>query len=134
MRQRPFFRRTSSAAIIVIGAVGLTGCARTGPRTTSGNAASPIPLRVDNRYRADVVIFVARAGDDVRFRLGTVNAARSASLLIPARFVGEPAGVQLIADPVGGTPLRSERITVVAGSRVEWTLESGLQRSMIAVY
>ena len=95
--------------------------------------STPVPLRVDNRYRADVVVYAVRGS--VRSRLGTVTAAATSTLAIPVRFVGDPAGLVLVADPVGDrTSLQSERIIVRNGQRVEWSLESSFARSSIAVY
>lgn len=92
------------------------------------------PLTVVNRYRADVVVFVARVGEGVLTRLGTVAAAGRARFALPERFVGDPAGVYLVADPIGAGRMASERVLVGPRQRMEWTLESGLERSMLAVY
>jgi hypothetical protein len=93
---------------------------------------APAPLRVDNHYRADVVVSLLHNG--VRARLGTVVTAGTGNFRIPASYVDDPGGFYVIADPVGGTPLRSERIVVREGERVVWTLESDLTRSSLGIY
>jgi hypothetical protein len=105
------------------------------PEADSTRAArpAPVPLRVDNRYRADVVIYALRG--TARVRLGTVTSAATGSLVIPATFVNDPGGLVLVADPVGGrTSLQSERFIVRTGQRVEWSLESSFARSSLGVY
>jgi hypothetical protein len=94
---------------------------------------APVPLRVDNRYRADVVIYAVRGA--VRSRLGTVTTAATGSLTIPAAFVNDPGGLVLVADPVGGrTALQSERFIGRTGQRGEWSIESSVARSSLGGY
>ncbi len=96
-------------------------------------APRDVVLRVDNRNRADIAIYATRGA--VRTRLGLVTASSTAMLAIPATFVNDVGGFQLVADPIGGrSPLTSETIVVRTGQRVVWTLESSLERSSLGVY
>jgi hypothetical protein len=102
---------------------------------SSSVAARPAPvrLRVDNRYRADLVVYAVRG--TVRSRLGTVTSATTGSLTIPAVFVNDPGGLVLVADPIGArSSLQSERFIVRTGQRVEWSIESSFARSSLGVY
>jgi hypothetical protein len=92
-----------------------------------------VSLRVENRNRADITIYATRGA--VRTRLGTVTAATNADLTIPAVYVNDTGGFQLVADPVGGRgSFASPRIVVRSGQHVVWTLESTLARSSVAVF
>ena len=93
----------------------------------------PVALRVENRNRADVVVYASRG--TVRTRLGTVTAQTSAELVIPATFVGDAGGLHLVGDPVGGrTRAQSPQFTLRNGQRVVWTLDTNLSRSSLAAY
>lgn len=91
-----------------------------------------VTVRVENRYRADVTVLVLRGS--VRTRLGTIVTAGSAMFRLPATYVGDASGFYLIADPVGGTAVRSDRVIVHGGERITWSLESDLARSSLAIY
>jgi hypothetical protein len=95
--------------------------------------ARPVPLRIENRHRSDIVVYALRGS--VRTRLGTVTAQTSANLTIPATFVGDAGGLSLIADPVGGrNSARSPQFTVRTGSRVIWTVDANAGLSSLGVY
>ena len=95
--------------------------------------ARAVALRVENRNRADITVYATRGA--VRTRLGTVTAATNADLVIPAVYVNDTGGFQLVADPVGGRgSFASQRIVVRSGQRVVWALESTLARSSVAVF
>ena len=118
----------------------VAACARGRTPPPAGDAIlvdRPVPLVVENRYRFDVNVYVARENGGQRRRLGTVVAATSQTLQVPAPYVGS-GGFRLGADPIGpssGSTCASERVLVTAaGQRVVWTLESSLARSTVAVY
>ena len=121
------------------------GCARrvrTGTGTGSEPAASSdeaqtarrdVPLRVENNSRSDVVIYVLRGS--VRTRLGTVTPVTSQTFAISGAIIGDQGGISLLADPVaGGRSLVSQNVYVRPGQRLVWTLESRLDRSLLAVH
>jgi len=102
------------------------------PASASSPAVEAVTLRVDNHYRADVAIYVQRGS--VRSRLGTVVTAATVTFKVPPTYVGDTGGFYLIADPVGGSPVRSERVIVRGGERITWSLESDLARSTLGIY
>jgi hypothetical protein len=92
------------------------------------------PLEIDNRNWSDVVVILIR-NNGQRTRIGTVNAATKAVLRLPGHYLQGSATLQLVARPIGGWgEYRSERFVVQRGQEVVWTLESGLERSSLAVY
>ena len=133
-------------ALAVVLLLGATACARgpkfpppprdpsiPSPDSAESTPARAVSLRVENRNRADITVYATRGA--VRTRLGTVTAATNADLAIPASYVNDTGGFQLIADPVGGRgTFASQRIVVRSGQHVVWTLESTLSRSSVAVF
>lgn len=99
----------------------------------SGPAPTTVPLRVTNNNFQDMTIYVVRDGQ--RARLGAVTATSGATFLLTERHLGQQGRVQLVADPLGtvGT-LSTETFIVKLGQRVEWTIESDVRRSSLAIY
>jgi hypothetical protein len=90
-------------------------------------------VSVANHNWSDVVVELYHNG--LRTRIGQVTAASDARLRFPSRFVAGSLAVRLIAKPIGSPEgLVSEQFVVHPGQNVEWTLESGLGRSSLAVY
>ena len=136
-------------AVAVVTLATLAACAR--PRPVGGDGgragdssaavdaapqpepARPVPLRIENRSRVDIVVHATRG--TMRVRLGTVTAQTSAELRIPATFVGDAGGLSLVADPVGGrTSSRSPTFTLRNGNRVVWTVDANPALSSLGVY
>ena len=103
-----------------------------GPAVSASPAVEAVTLRVDNHFRADVAILVQRGS--VRSRLGTVVTAATVTFRVPSTYVGDTGGFYLIADPVGASGIRSERIVVRGGERITWSLESDLARSTLGIF
>lgn len=134
--QRNVPRPVALVALVTLAALG-AACAQRGrpgraePSTAVARAVA-IPLRVENGFRADVVIYAAQGA--ARRRLGTVTAFTTQELAVPAAFVGDLGGFHLVADPVaGGGALRSEAVAPQPGQRLVWSLASRLSRSVLAV-
>ena len=109
----------------------LTSCARPGQLTPESDDESVV-LMVDNRNWQDVVVYAVHDGS--RSRLGLVVAARTASFTLAPSYVTKGGDLYFIADPVGTTrSYSSERVVVQRGQYIEWTLESGLERSSLLV-
>jgi hypothetical protein len=101
--------------------------------TRAAPATAPILLRVDSHHWSDVAVYAVR--DGIRLRLGTVNAAGSATFRVPPYLLNLAGELQLVGDPLGGgRPVRMEPVYVRPGGRAEWTLESGLQNSSLGVW
>lgn len=113
------------------------GCTK---RTTSAHsslpgamALEPIELSVENHNWLDVVVFVVHGGQ--RTRLVTVTAAKNASAMIPEYALRHHGQIRLLAHAVGNPQtFMSEVIVARKGMRIEWTLESDLKRSSVAVW
>ena len=103
-----------------------------------GPAADPVSetewsLTVKNHHWLDVSIFVMYDGQ--RAHVGTVSATRTETYLLPSTMVSAGRTVRLEANPIGAArTLRTEALVVQGGQHVEWTLESGLERSSLAVW
>jgi len=137
--------RTRCALAVGLALLVCLGCARpvrtgtgtgTQPAAGSDQAQAPlrdVPLRVENNSRSDVVIYVLRGS--VRTRLGTVTPVTSQTFAISGAIIGDQGGISLLADPVaGGRSLVSQNVYVRPGQRLVWTLESRLDRSLLAVH
>jgi hypothetical protein len=114
----------------------LGGCRHKDPEGAAVPADAPkedVTLLVRNHHWLDINIYMMHG--NVRQRLGTVTGASEKSFTIPwARLTGQ-IGLQLIADPVGQSGVLTEEVNAVRpGSVVEWTIESALRQSSIAVY
>ena len=103
-----------------------------GPATSASPAVEAVTLRIDNHFRADIAIYVLRGS--VRSRLGTVVTAATVTYRVPPTYVGDTGGFYLVADPVGASGIRSERIIVRGGERITWSLESDLARSTLGIF
>ena len=115
------------------------GCARKRtPDSGAGTAAGaqwlgPVPIQVVNRYSLDVTVFALVAGQ--RLRLGLVTVASTGTFEVPLRLLRGGATLRLRAEPVGrASGITTEALSVQPGQRVEWMLESGLERSTVGVY
>jgi hypothetical protein len=101
-------------------------------------AAPPVPhtefaLRVTNHNYLDVVIYVLHHGQHTR--VGTVTGSSSELFLLPARLLVQGGGIQLYGDPIGSDDYAiTETLIVEPGEYVEWTLETDLKRSSVAVF
>ncbi|HEY2025927.1 MAG TPA: hypothetical protein VGG78_02900 [Gemmatimonadaceae bacterium] len=126
-------------ALLVVAVLLAAACARTIGTSSAddGGAASSIPthvaLDVDNHNWSDVVISVEHDGK--RDRLGTVKAASKQTLRIPTMWIGASRAIRLIAHRIGSVgEFRSDGFSVQNDQTIEWTLESDLQRSSVALH
>jgi len=88
---------------------------------------------VVNHHWLDVSVTVLHDGG--RSRLGTVSATGRETYTLPFRMISAGRTVRFEANPVGANSnVTTEAITVRGGGHVEWTLESGLERSSVAVW
>jgi hypothetical protein len=92
-----------------------------------------IALKVTNHNYLDVVIYVIHNGQ--RTRVGTVTGSSAAIFYLPGRLIGQGREIRLYGAPIGSTSYAStETLIVQAGQEIEWTLETDLRRSSVAVY
>ena len=103
------------------------------PTPTDTISTARVVLTVHNNHRADINVYVI--GDGQPIRVGTATAATTTSFDIAARLLGQGRQLRLRADPIGGRTVHtSELIRVGPGQRIDWTLETDLNRSSVAVY
>lgn len=111
----------------------LAACSR---RHAAGAAPNPDEgwtLTIINHHWLDVSIYVNTDGG--RSHVALIPATQTQSFEMPARMITGGRLIFLEADPIGAnTTVRTERLSVLGGQRVEWTLETGLERSTVAVY
>ena len=90
-----------------------------------------VTLNVINHHPLDVVVFNVRQG--YRERIGDVTAAARGSFRLHLRrYPGNE--LQFFADPVGRAQgVTSEVVHLFPGQTADWTLETDLARSMIAI-
>jgi hypothetical protein len=128
------------AAALVVGFATFSACA--------GNKATPTPtpelsafggdetvkLDVNNHNWLDVVIYVVHSGQ--RTRVATVVATGSASVVVPNHALRNSGGqIRLLAHAIGNPQtFLSETIVARPGMTIDWTLESDLKRSSLAVW
>lgn len=122
------------AAIVACLTVAAAGCLKPPAATPSDPLTTGrVVLTVNNNYRADVTVYVLSDGQPTR--VGLATSSTTATFDMSARLLGQGRQVRLRADPIGGrTVYTSELIRVGPGQRIEWTLETDLNRSSIAVY
>jgi hypothetical protein len=90
-------------------------------------------LVVDNHHWNDVVVSVIH--DGVVDRIGMVQAVKTSTLVIPARRLGPTGLIRLRAHAVGAPDDHTtDTFPVRGGQEIEWTLESDLSRSSVAVH
>lgn len=132
-----------AAAMIV--AAGTFGCRSSSrgadvaqPDPLGEGVGAVIPVQVQNDNMQDVNVYVVHGG--LRSRVGIAGAASATTFVFPARYSAGAVTVQLLAVPlIGGRfgfrhSILSDPITVHAGQRILFNLESDLSRSTIGVY
>ena len=132
-----------SAAIITLAATA-AGCHSSpraevdSPEPLGEPPGALIPVEVQNDNMQDVNVYVLHGG--LRSRVGVAGAASATTFTFPARYSAGAVTVQLLAVPlIGGRfgfrhSIVSDPVTVHAGQRILFNLESDLSRSTIGVY
>jgi hypothetical protein len=118
---------------LVLLAALLTGCVHRSRSSVDAVPEADWTLTVNNHHWLDVSVFVLHDGG--RTRLGTVAATRNETYTLPFRMITAGRTVRFEANPIGATSnVATDAVTVRGGGHVEWTLESGLERSSVAVW
>jgi hypothetical protein len=123
--------------LLVVG-LAVTASCSTHRSTLQQDAFAPIPdapvtLTVTNHNWLDVVIYVVSGTE--RIRLITVTAAGAGEIAVPTRALQHNGEIRLLVHAVGNpTTFTSELVVAKPGSTVEWTIESALRRSSLAVW
>jgi hypothetical protein len=112
---------------------GLAACSRQPAADTQPNPDEGWTLTVINHHWLDVSVYVMSDGG--RSHVALVPATQTQSFEMPARMITGGRLITIEANPIGANrTVRTERLLVQGGQRVEWTLETGLERSTVAVY
>src|SRR5689334_19822056 len=118
---------------LVIGLLLGSGCAHHQPPAAGANAADEVVLVVENHHWNDVVVSVLH--DGIVDRIGLVQAVKTSRLVIPSRRLGPTGLIQLRAHAVGAPDDHtSDTFPIKPGQEIQWTLESDLSRSSVAVH
>lgn len=119
--------------LLVLLAPVLTGCAHRSRSSVEAGPEEDWTLTVNNHHWLDVSVFVLHEGG--RTRLGTVSATRNETYTLPSRMIDGSRTVRFEANPIGATrSVTTDAVAVRGGGHVELTLESGLERSSVAVW
>lgn len=90
-------------------------------------------MMVENHHWNDVIVYLLH--DGVADRLGMATAVKSSTFIIPARRLGMAGVIQLRGHAVGAPDSHTtEAFTVLPGQQIQWTLESDLAHSSVAVH
>jgi hypothetical protein len=90
-------------------------------------------LVVENHHWSDVIVSVIH--DGVIDRIGMVTAVKTSTFIIPGRRLSPGGLIQLRGHAVGAPDSHTtEALQVRAGQMIQWTLESDLARSSVAVH
>ena len=124
----------ASWLLFAAASLAVSACRRASPEPgTVPNQEGRFALTVRNNYRLDVNVFVLQSGQPTR--VGQVTAAMVYTFDLPDRMLSQGRLIRLRVDPVGSTrTLTSETVRVGVGQRLEWTIESDLAKSHLAVY
>ena len=116
-----------------VAALGGAGCSHQHPDSAPTTPDEGWTLTVVNHHWLDVSIYVMSDGQ--RSHVALVSATRTESFEMPARMISTGRLVTLEADPIGSPRgVKTERLSIQGGQHVEWTLETGLERSSVAVW
>jgi hypothetical protein len=110
------------------------GCARHKPDSGAGPGASgEIMLVIDNHHWNDVIVSVLH--DGVVDRIGLATAVKTSTFILSSRRLG-PSGILRLRGHAVGAPddHTTDAFPVQPGQRIEWTLESDLANSSVAVH
>jgi hypothetical protein len=131
-RPRPT-KCVAAAGLVAASLLLAIGCARHGPAAAPASSGSDIVLVVENHHWNDVIVSVLH--DGVVDRIGLVTAVKTSTLVIPSRRLGSSGIIRLRAHAVGAPDDHtSDSFAVQPGQEIQWTLESDLARSSVAVH
>jgi hypothetical protein len=110
------------------------GCARHGAESGAvAESRAEVALVVENHHWNDVVVSVLHDGGVER--IGLATAVKTTTFIIPSRRLGAAGLIRLRGHSVGAPDDHTtDAFTVQPGQEVQWTLESDLARSSVAVH
>ena len=122
------------AMILGTTALSSLSCHQQPPATVSvEEAPAEISIRVVNRNRIDVMVYVSH--DGIRNRLGLATASTITDFTLPLRMLGAGHEYRLIGDPLGvRIVITTETLFGQPGDEVIWQLEDSFARSTVVVH
>lgn len=103
------------------------------PEAPIGDPEGDLSVRVVNRNRIDVMVYVSH--DGVRSRLGLATASTTTDFTLPLRLLGAGHEYRLIGDPLGvRIVITTETLVARPGDEVTWSLEDSFARSTVVVH
>jgi hypothetical protein len=103
------------------------------PEQSLGDPQGEVSVRVINRNRIDVMVYVSH--DGIRNRLGLATASTTTDFTLPLRMLGAGHEYRLIGDPLGvRIVITTETLTARDGDEVTWSLEDSFARSTVVVH
>jgi len=111
-----------------------SACARHGAESGAvAESRAEIALVVENHHWNDVVISVLH--DGVVERIGLATAVKTTTFVIPSGRLGAAGLIRLRGHAVGAPDDQTtDAFLVQPGQEIQWTLESDLARSSVAVH
>jgi hypothetical protein len=128
------------SVVLLVHASALSGCLTRKPESDAiaGAVGSTyvIPLMVESRFREDLTLFVVH--DGLASRIGRIGSSSTTRIVIPKHMVGATGELSLLLEPLGSRSgvadrVQSQRMRVLPGQGLVWTLETDLRRSFLQV-
>src|SRR6266513_3815063 len=114
-------------------AVSSLACHPKVPNPVRGDPQGEVSVRVVNRNRIDVMVYVSH--DGIRNRLGLATASTTTNFTLPLRMLGAGHEYRLIGDPLGvRIVITTETLFGQPGDEVIWSLEDSFARSTVVVH
>jgi len=125
----PIARR---AVLMLMLMVTAASCSHGRKTESSALTTGPVSLRVENHNWVNVTVYVLHGGQ--RTRLGMATGSKTTDLTIPYWIVGRASTIQLQGDAVGSSDrIVTSAVTVRPWMQLEWSLETDLSRSALAI-
>lgn len=129
--RRPSARLLRTVALPVL-ALAASACSRNRPPDATFPQSESL-LRVENHHWQDVTVYVAYGGQ--RTRLGVATAVTTTNMLVPLYALAYGGEIRLVAHVIGApTSVTTELLIVLPSQWIQWTLETDLRRSSVAVW
>jgi hypothetical protein len=122
-------------ALLALFLIGTVGCGRHSAESAPPGAepSADVLLVVENHHWNDVVVYVVH--DGVAERIGLATAVKTSTFVLPYRRLGTSGLIRLRGHAVGAPDDHTtDSFLIQPGQEIQWTLESDLARSSVAVH
>jgi len=122
---------TRLASLFKVAVFALSACrAPIGTQVPPQDPADEISIRVVNRNRLDVMVYVVH--DGARTRLGLATASATTDFSLSLNVLGAGKEYRLLGDPIGlRMNVTTETLHAQPGDEVTWSLEDSFARSTV---